>query len=221
MSILWIIEKPEKGSRSLARYLQGDFPVRLFGSLESLCKLLRVRRGTAPDAICVATEDLTVPWQVADRQLHELFAGIKRVYCRHEEEVTPAPEDLTVEVLRLDWRTSDGWKVSRELRQVLETASSKRLFHYKNIALDMDQSCVRVLPEDEPVALPTKEARLLRLFMNHPGRCLSREELCKEIWGSVRVSPRTVDSHISRLRKRLSYADIQIENIYGDGYVFT
>lgn len=221
MSILWIIEKPEKGCRSLARHLQGDFPVRLFGSIESLRHLVRLSRGSAPDAICVAVEDFEVPWRLIDEHLSRLFPGMKRVYCWHQDEgETLDKPHLSPEVLRLDWSVSEGWKVSSELKQVLEAATPTRLVHYKNIALDLDHGCVRVFPEGESVALPMKEARLLRLFIKHAGRCLSREELCNEVWGAIRVSPRTVDSHISRLRKRLSYADIQIENIYGDGYVF-
>ena len=49
------------------------------------------------------------------------------------------------------------------------------------------------------------EFRLLRHFMQHPGRVFSREQLLDLVWGhDVYVEPRTVDVHIRRLRKALN-----------------
>ena len=49
------------------------------------------------------------------------------------------------------------------------------------------------------------EFRLLRYFMEHPGRVLSRDQLLDAVWGrDVYVEQRTVDVHIRRLRKALN-----------------
>jgi two-component system phosphate regulon response regulator PhoB len=49
------------------------------------------------------------------------------------------------------------------------------------------------------------EFRLLRHFLEHPGRVFSREQLLDAVWGrDVYVEPRTVDVHIRRLRKALN-----------------
>ena len=43
------------------------------------------------------------------------------------------------------------------------------------------------------------------IFMQHPGRVFSREQLLDLVWGhDVYVEPRTVDVHIRRLRKALN-----------------
>jgi two-component system phosphate regulon response regulator PhoB len=55
------------------------------------------------------------------------------------------------------------------------------------------------------VHLGPTEFRLLRHFMQHPGRVFSREQLLDVVWGhDVYVEPRTVDVHIRRLRKALN-----------------
>ena len=56
---------------------------------------------------------------------------------------------------------------------------------------------------DKPV-LTRKERDLLKLLENNPGRCYSRSYLLKTIWGySDDTRTRTVDVHVSRLRKKL------------------
>ena len=55
---------------------------------------------------------------------------------------------------------------------------------------------------DKPV-LTRKERDLLKLLENNPGRCYSRSYLLKTIWGySDDARTRTVDVHVSRLRKK-------------------
>ena len=49
------------------------------------------------------------------------------------------------------------------------------------------------------------EFRLLRHFMEHPGRVFSREQLLDAVWGrEIYLEPRTVDVHVRRLRKTLN-----------------
>ena len=63
----------------------------------------------------------------------------------------------------------------------------------------------RVTRGGKPVHLGPTEFRLLRHFMEHPGRVFSREQLLDAVWGhDVYVEPRTVDVHIRRLRKALN-----------------
>jgi DNA-binding response OmpR family regulator len=55
--------------------------------------------------------------------------------------------------------------------------------------------------EGKPVELSSREFRLLRFFIGHPGRVYSRDQLLDRVWGDESfVEPRTVDVHISRLR---------------------
>ena len=56
----------------------------------------------------------------------------------------------------------------------------------------------------EPVALSPKEYDLLLALMNRSGAVMTRNELLTEVWGyQSDVSTRTVDIHVSELRKKL------------------
>ncbi len=53
--------------------------------------------------------------------------------------------------------------------------------------------------------LTTKEFELLGLFLSNPNKIFSRDELFTKIWGfDDQIQTRTVDVHISSLRKKLS-----------------
>ncbi|WP_227421731.1 phosphate regulon transcriptional regulator PhoB [Pacificispira spongiicola] len=71
--------------------------------------------------------------------------------------------------------------------------------------LQMDLAAHRVYRNEREIKLGPTEYRLLRHFMEHPGRVFSREQLLDAVWGrDVYVELRTVDVHIRRLRKALN-----------------
>lgn len=71
--------------------------------------------------------------------------------------------------------------------------------------LVMDVAAHRVTRGGRDVRLGPTEFRLLRYFLEHPGRVLSRDQLLDAVWGrDVFVEQRTVDVHIRRLRKALN-----------------
>ncbi|HEV2336977.1 MAG TPA: phosphate regulon transcriptional regulator PhoB [Stellaceae bacterium] len=73
--------------------------------------------------------------------------------------------------------------------------------------LEMDLVAHRATRAGSPVHLGPTEFRLLRHFMQHPGRVFSREQLLDRVWGhDAEVEMRTVDVHIRRLRKTLNAA---------------
>jgi two-component system phosphate regulon response regulator PhoB len=65
------------------------------------------------------------------------------------------------------------------------------------------QEC-RVTVQDQEVNLSPKEFRLLELFMRHPRRVWSREQLIERVWGpDFMGDSKTVDVHIRWLREKL------------------
>ncbi len=72
-------------------------------------------------------------------------------------------------------------------------------------ALVMDPVPHRVTRGGAAVALGPTEFRLLRHFLEHPGRVFSREQLLDAVWGhDTDIESRTVDVHIRRLRKAIN-----------------
>lgn len=71
--------------------------------------------------------------------------------------------------------------------------------------VEMNLAAHRVSRSGRAVQLGPTEFRLLRHFMEHPGRVFSRGQLLDAVWGrDVYVDERTVDVHIRRLRKALN-----------------
>ncbi len=77
----------------------------------------------------------------------------------------------------------------------------------------------------EPVALSTSEFRLLGVLVERAGKVLSRDELLDLTRdGEVQNFDRSIDSQVSRLRKKLESDPRRprlLKTSWGDGYVFT
>ncbi|MEM7223505.1 MAG: phosphate regulon transcriptional regulator PhoB [Pseudomonadota bacterium] len=87
--------------------------------------------------------------------------------------------------------------------------------------LVMDLGAHRVQRGARSIHLGPTEFRLLRHFLQYPGRVFSREQLMDAIWGrDVYVEPRTVDVHIRRLRKAINLDDAEdlIRTVRSAGY---
>lgn len=70
--------------------------------------------------------------------------------------------------------------------------------------VEVDPAARRVLRDGGPVSLTPKETDLLFLLLRREGRAVSRDILLDEVWnGEVSSKSRTVDTHISELRRKL------------------
>lgn len=68
----------------------------------------------------------------------------------------------------------------------------------------LDQERLTVTLRGEPVMLTTREVLVLRYLLHRPGRIVTREQLLTDVWGYRYTGDhRTVDVHISRLRRKL------------------
>ncbi len=66
--------------------------------------------------------------------------------------------------------------------------------------------------------LSTLESALLTQLMTEPNKPRSRQHLLKTIWEGVSVTPRTIDAHMAKLRRKLRGSMLRIESVYGLGY---
>ncbi len=76
----------------------------------------------------------------------------------------------------------------------------------------------------DAVRLTAKEFDILRYFIEHRGRAVSRRQILRNIWGiPFDVSTRTIDRHVSALRKKIEpdpEDPTWIKTVYGVGYRF-
>lgn len=75
---------------------------------------------------------------------------------------------------------------------------------------------------NEPIKLTRTEYELVEFFLTHRNRIFSRREIISAVWGpDVVVTNRTIDTNITRLRKKLGEYSSYIVTRLGFGYGFT
>ncbi|MGE4546824.1 MAG: winged helix-turn-helix domain-containing protein [Desulfurella sp.] len=90
-------------------------------------------------------------------------------------------------------------KIKALLRRI---EKKDNILRYDGIKLDLNTFSAYL--GNKQLDLTTKEFELLSLFLSNPNKIFSREELFTKIWGwDNQVQTRTVDVHISSLRKKL------------------
>jgi two-component system response regulator BaeR len=115
-------------------------------------------------------------------------------------------------------------EVVARVKAVLRRANASRTNEPPTHRLVLDEAGWRATLEGQDLALTAVEFQLLKVLVDQPGRIFSREQLMDAMYRDTRVvADRTVDSHIKKLRRKIS--DISpdreiIHSVYGVGYKF-
>jgi DNA-binding response OmpR family regulator len=106
------------------------------------------------------------------------------------------------------------------IRAVLRRAAPPDRDYLEVGELRIDRAARRVLVGETAVVLAAKEYDLLVKLAGDPTRVFTKEELLREVWGFRSLGrTRTLDSHASRLRRKLSAAGGDyVRNVWGVGY---
>ena len=89
----------------------------------------------------------------------------------------------------------------------------------EHLSLEFDQQSASL--DSDRMVLTRKEYELLLKLMSDPARVFTKEQLLREVWGFRSLGrTRTLDSHASRLRRKLSAAGSGpfVVNVWGVGY---
>ncbi len=87
--------------------------------------------------------------------------------------------------------------------------------------LRVDREAHRVWVEDREVELTALEFKLLTTLYERRNRVQSRGALLDHVWGvDTKISTRTVDAHVKRLREKIGSARDYVETVRGVGYRF-
>lgn len=109
------------------------------------------------------------------------------------------------------------------LRRARQAPSTQQdVVNHANLALFIHEC--RVTRDGQDLNLSPKEYKILELFMRHPRRVWSRDQLLEKIWGLDFVGDtKTVDVHIRWLREKIEdqpSAPELIRTVRGFGYRF-
>ena len=100
--------------------------------------------------------------------------------------------------------------------------SDKWKIEYEGLLIDRER--MQVTSWGKSVTFTTKEFELLYYLACSPGKVFSRNQLLESIWGYTYFGDtRTVDTHIKRIRQKLSIpkdSPWDIETVWGVGYKF-
>lgn len=91
------------------------------------------------------------------------------------------------------------------------------VFEFEDMKLDEERK--KLLINKEEVELTRKEFEILLMLVKHPDRYFLRKDILDRVWGKeIIVSERTVDVHVTRVRKKLGKYGKHLTGRSGYGY---
>jgi DNA-binding response OmpR family regulator len=113
-------------------------------------------------------------------------------------------------------------RVRAAMRRLNQASDKAEVFNFDDVEVNFSK--MELLRDGHSVALTPQEFKMLRFFLNHQERVVSRTELLNEVWGYNNYpTTRTVDTHMLRLRQKLEKdpADpVHFRTVHGTGYKF-
>ena len=112
-------------------------------------------------------------------------------------------------------------RVKAILRRAREEKKTENVFEFGDVLVDFKRH--EVLKAGEKVHLTALEFKLLKFFIERKGEVVTRDDLLDEAWGDAIISPRTLDSHIAHLRKKIEPDPTRpkyLVSVRGVGHIF-
>lgn len=205
----YIIDEAEDGNEALSKALANDYDVILLDIMMpgkdgiEVCRELREKK-TTPVIMLTAKGE-----EVNRVQGFEVGAD--------DYIVKPfSPREVVLRVKALLRRSSKSSYLQSD-------QATKDILVFPHLSIDNDAH--RVLADGKEVNLTPKEYELLYFLAKSPDKVFDREQLLKEVWHYEFFGDlRTVDTHVKRLREKLSKvsekASKMIVTVWGVGYKF-
>lgn len=112
-------------------------------------------------------------------------------------------------------------RVEARLRKRAYSKKKENLLRLGDLQVNVSAQKVTVFDNKQAVELDLTpiEYKILTLLMREPNKVFSRDEILDNIWGKdVHVYSRSVDTHVSKLRKKLNSKSQYIQSVHGTGY---
>ncbi len=106
----------------------------------------------------------------------------------------------------------------RSEKKAVDGSREEGTIAVSGLELDLDKK--RLSVDGVKKDLTPIEFQILHMLMKSPGRIFGRDQLLDSVWKDVQVTDRTVDVHITRLRKKLGGYDRHLVTRKGYGYCF-
>lgn len=208
MAIIWLIEN-ENSRLSLTWLIMARYALRVFKSIPTCIACLK-STATGPNILVLNSS------HEGDRdQIDQLVQGAKNIPLitigrEHNQ------ENKYIKWIHPDFTEQE---ILRELDiYMMNITNAFSSVSYKDINLNKEDNTLFLEGEEKKVSLTAVEAKILKLLLKSPSKQISRMEITEAIWGQIKVAPRTLDTHICRLRSKIISSEVRITNHYASGY---
>lgn len=116
-------------------------------------------------------------------------------------------------------------RVRAVLRRIEGIEKNKNIIKCAGILIDIEKYIVQI--HEQEIPMTRKEVEILWLLASNPSKVFSRDNILDSVWGmDYAGDPRTVDTHIKRIRAKLHGTEgkneigADIKTVWGVGYKF-
>lgn len=214
--VVFVVEDERKLAFLLRDYLlQSQFEVEVFNDGINVVETVKRQ---APEAILL---DIMLPGKDGIKICTELRRFSQVPILMITAKVEEIDRLIGLEIGADDYicKPFSPREVVARVKAVLRRTQQRSVQVESSITLDKER--MLVVTQQQSIVLTSVEFRILDCLLGEPGRIFSRDHLMTTAYDDNRVvSDRTIDSHIKKLRKKLSDEgglDV-IRSVYGVGY---
>jgi DNA-binding response OmpR family regulator len=175
---------------------------------------------------------LVLDWMVPDMDGYEVLGWVRENFDWPIPVVFVTAKDEEDDIVRALEQGADDYivkpakqreflaRLSAVARRVAPVDEAQTLIDFEPFAIDLANHEVR--KGGQRVELTQKEYELIVFLFRNLGRVLSRAHILETVWGrNPDINTRTVDTHVSRIRTKLTLAPEsgwRLSSIYQHGY---
>jgi DNA-binding response OmpR family regulator len=220
--LITILEDDQAQRENVTRYLENEgYDVKAVGSLSAFYS----------ECIHLPMDMAILDWELPDgtgievlqRLRHEIDNDVAVFFITQrdsEEDIVQALETGADDYLVKPIRHQELIARVKALGRRIGAFSESSIISLGPIRIDKESRHVSI--DGESIKLTNKDYHLACCILANPGKLMSREFLLKAVWGlSSDINTRTVDVHISRIRRALKlgpHMGYSLRNIYQHGY---
>lgn len=230
MSTVWLVGSSCQWMEDISVVLSSFFGVRRIASLRSFQRLIALGDiPPQPNFLCVVRilpeDDLLTIHSALSRFVTEDHSSRMCIVGDITQEQRKVAENFRIGCLGIPGDMVQFAKMIRTLTSApeLEKAHVKDDFiRVGDIEVDKSKGCLRILATGFEESLTPKEIKIIQALSSSLNQPIGRDDLLSKVWQGTRVSTNTIDSHMSRLRKKIEKSfECRLETRYGSGWVLS
>lgn len=218
MAIIWLIESASLPKpQSIVDTLIGNYPIRKFSSISSLNKLAKPSNRNENIIIIINAQSHVT--QQDEELLNYSWGGYPKLYIGCAK---PSKDEMINNYCLS--KVESPFQLIRGVEAIKNDyylGNSPDKLIYKDLIFEAKNDLLKITSSDESFGLTRNESKILSILLAKPMTPIKREDISAGAWNGIKLSTRNIDTHISRLRKKLAHSDVTIKSIYRQGYILT